>query len=69
MGNHKEAIPDYDVIIKADPKNAEAYYNRGISKMNVQDFKSGCDDFRKAVELGYKPAEQMVNIYCPKENK
>ena len=68
LKNHKEAIPDYDMAINADPKNPEIYYNRGISKMNVQDNNGGCEDFRKALELGYQPAEQMINIYCPKTN-
>ena len=66
MGNHKEALPDYDEAINADPKNYEAYYNRGISRMNIQDAKGACEDFHRSLELGYKPAEQMVNIYCPK---
>ena len=64
MGNHKDALPDFDIAIKYDPKDAEAFFNRGISRMNVKDTKGGCEDFRKALELGYQPAEQMVKIYC-----
>ncbi|KAB2871079.1 MAG: tetratricopeptide repeat protein, partial [Bacteroidales bacterium] len=68
LGNHKEALPDYDAAIIADPKNPEAYFNRGISRINLQDTKGGCEDFHKSLELGFKQAQQMINMYCPKNS-
>ena len=55
---------DYNVIIELDSRNAEAYYNRGISRMNIQDTEGACSDFNRAVELNYQPAEQMLKLYC-----
>ena len=32
LGNHKDAIADYNQAIALNPQNAEAYNNRGIVK-------------------------------------
>jgi tetratricopeptide (TPR) repeat protein len=33
------SIKDYDKAIKLEPKNTDAYYNRGSSKMYLKDYK------------------------------
>ena len=32
LKQHKEAIADYDKAIELNPKDADAYYNRGVAK-------------------------------------
>jgi tetratricopeptide (TPR) repeat protein len=62
---HKEAISDFNVAINLKNSFAEAYYGRAISKIRTQaDMIEGCNDFKKALALGYKEAQNMINIYC-----
>jgi lipoprotein NlpI len=63
---HKEAVADYDMTIKLNPKQPEAYYNRGISRVNISDMKGACADFDTAIKMGYTPAKEMKIIYCGK---
>ena len=37
-GNYQGAILDYTKAIEIDPNNANAYVNRGITKMNLYDY-------------------------------
>jgi hypothetical protein len=46
------------------PADPVGYYNRGISRINVNNNQGGCEDFAKAVELGYGPAKDMQKMYC-----
>ena len=42
LGQHLAAILDYDIAIKLEPDFAEAYYNRGIAKVDLETILS-CD--------------------------
>jgi tetratricopeptide (TPR) repeat protein len=65
LNQHKEAISDFDIAIKLKKDFAEAYYGRAISKISTQSStREGCIDLKKALSLGYKDAQNMINIYC-----
>lgn len=56
LKEYTKSLNDFNVSIELDPQNGFAYFNRGLLKEELKDFKSAEKDFRKAEELG-------VNIY------
>ncbi len=59
-GNFDEAASFYTQAIEADPKYAEAYYNRGLLRFARQDFVGAESDLNKAIELA--PNDPMAYI-------
>lgn len=64
IGDYVGAITDCDTAIMMRPKNAWAYYIRGISKILLRKKDSGCLDLSKAGELGYEEAYDAIKEYC-----
>lgn len=60
---HEKAIKDYDMALKFNPNLAEAYYNRGISKIKVGKKEEGVRDLSKAGELGLYTAYSVIKKY------
>ncbi len=60
----RESIMDYDKAIKFDSTFCSSYYNRALSKKELGQIKSACDDWKKALDLGLKEAEEMIKKYC-----
>ena len=58
------AISDYTKAIEIDPKYADVYRNRGISKELIEDMKGACADWRKASDLGVEDAANWVRDQC-----
>ena len=44
-GLHFEAISNYDMAIKLNPNNADAYYYRGIAKHNLGQYDAAIVDY------------------------
>ena len=53
-GQHELAIQNYDEAIHLNPQYANAYYNRGIAYMGLDQQELANLDFAKAKELGYE---------------
>ena len=51
-------------MLDIDPKIANAYRNRGISKENDGDLKGACADWEKASALGDKDAAGWAKDQC-----
>mmetsp|Transcript_33519 Transcript_33519/g.24582 ORF Transcript_33519/g.24582 Transcript_33519/m.24582 type:complete len:218 (-) Transcript_33519:73-726(-) len=51
MGNNQAALADFNKAIKIDPVDFEAYYYRGISKLNQKHFYEALDDLKKSYDL------------------
>lgn len=60
LKDYKAAITDYDEVIRRDPELAEAYYNRGICHLSIQQTEQGLDDLRRAGELGIVDAYSII---------
>jgi len=56
----KEAMADYDKAIELDPGYGSSYFNRGIARQHLGDKKGACEDFNKALALGYENAITKV---------
>ncbi len=66
LGNYKEAIDDYSLIIESslgNPKLQEGLYYRGLSKINLKQMDAGCLDLYKAKDK-FPDAEEKIKIYC-----
>jgi lipoprotein NlpI len=50
-GDRAGAIADYTRAIKLDPKNVDAYNNRGTEKQNAGDVAGAFADFSRAIEI------------------
>jgi tetratricopeptide (TPR) repeat protein len=63
LQDYEGAIADYTKAIKVDPNYSEAYHNRGILSIRLGQSEDGCLDVRKASELGYQLAHEMLGKY------
>ncbi|OGN76201.1 MAG: hypothetical protein A2X25_08205 [Chloroflexi bacterium GWB2_49_20] len=52
-GDYQEAIDLLDEVISKDKKRVEAYYQRGLAYLGLEEFKKASTDFKSAV--GYDP--------------
>ncbi len=50
-GRYAEAIKNYNVILRLDAREHEAYFYRGIAKYNLGDYNGALSDFDAAIEL------------------
>ena len=62
--DYRGAIADYTKRIELNSDYAEAYFNRGITKLILGQKDSECLDFSKAGELGYSKAYNLIRKYC-----
>lgn len=62
--DYKGAIPYCNEAIFSNPKEGEAYYYRGNAKYALKDTSGACIDLRKALELGYKKADEVILKSC-----
>ena len=64
MGEYKSAIEDLNRAIELEPEFAEAYFNRGLTKIFLDDVEGGAMDLSKAGELGILGAYNIIKRYC-----
>lgn len=62
--DYKYAIKNLNQAIEIDPKHADSYYFRGIAKNELGQKDCGCQDLRKALDLGYTDASKSIKMYC-----
>lgn len=66
--DYEGAIQDYLRVIQADSAEIEfkqqAYYNLGNTKHNMKDENGACENWKKALELGDKSAQKLIDKYC-----
>lgn len=64
IGNTGEAMKEYSTAIKMDKDFGQAHYYRGMLKIATDKKKSGCEDIRTAIKLGYEEAQAAMDKYC-----
>ena len=52
FGQYQMAIEDFNNAIRLKPDDADTYFNRGFVYFNQSNIISGCEDAKKACELG-----------------
>lgn len=60
--NFTACLNDLNACTRLNPNFAEAYYWKGVVKVNLK--QNPCADLRSAVNLGFTPAQQSINMYC-----
>lgn len=63
-GEYKEAEKVYSSAIKIEDDLSEAYFNRGITRIFLDDIEGGALDLSKAGELGEIKAYNIIKRYC-----
>lgn len=61
LNNIEKEIFKFDEKINLNSKDSELYYKRGLSKMQLSDFKEAIEDFNKAIELKLEFGEAYHN--------
>lgn len=67
VNDYYGALLDYDMVIKLNPTYAEVYFNRGIIKFKLGDYKGACIDWSSANEYGYEEAIKLIHENCNKK--
>lgn len=60
--NYIACLQDLETCIALDKNYAEAYYWKGVVKVNMK--QNPCEDLKKAVDLGFTAAQQPLANYC-----
>ncbi len=60
----EEAIMDYDMALRIDPKNTPALVNRGSAFMSMGLIPEACADWKKAAEAGATDATDLIKANC-----
>lgn len=60
--NFQACLQDLDACIKLKPDEAEAYYWRGVARINLK--QDPCGDFKEAYQNGFPEAGSALAKYC-----
>jgi len=60
-GQYKEAIPQFDMVIRVLPKFAQAYNGRGLAHFYNDEIDLALEDFNTAIELKPDMADAYMN--------
>ena len=55
--------------IQINPKNVDAYFMRGVLRIEFGDMKNGCLDLSKAGELGDSKAYEVIKEKCNQKDQ
>jgi tetratricopeptide (TPR) repeat protein len=58
------AISNLKTVIEIAPQNAEAWFNKGLIHIYLQESEEGCLDLSRAGELGVSSAYMVIKKYC-----
>lgn len=67
--DYKNAISKINKIVFIDPQNARAFFLKGKSELAIDQKDNACMDLRKAGELGYYDAYELITKNCVKKEK
>ena len=63
----KDEIAELTKLIETNPQDADAYYNRGNAKEQLEDYQGAIDDYSKAIEINPQYADAYNNRGAAKE--
>ncbi|WP_029320336.1 tetratricopeptide repeat protein [Butyrivibrio sp. AE3004] len=63
LGKYDEATKVYDAILDLRKRDKEAYYMRGMARLNSEDHDGAINDFNKAMSLSPRNYDLRIMIY------
>ena len=63
-GNPRDVIPDCNRVIELEPGNKNAYFLRGLALYQLGREEEACDDFYRAIELGFQVLKEAEHERC-----
>lgn len=63
LKEYHEAIVDFSIVIKNNPNNPIAHYNKGVALFQLGELEEACKCWKKVKELGFDIADEVL-IYC-----
>ena len=64
FGQYQEAIADFTTAVNLNRNFAEAYYNRGLTYIFINQTNKGCNDLKQSEILGLTKAIDKINHFC-----
>ncbi|MDD4746964.1 MAG: CDC27 family protein [Salinivirgaceae bacterium] len=64
LKNWNKGMDYINIVITAEPENAEYYIIRGQIYLEMAEKKKACNDFKKAKKLGSLDAKIIMKIHC-----
>jgi Flp pilus assembly protein TadD len=64
MKDDAGAMEDFNKAILLAPDYQDAYHNRGLLRLLLNDKDGACFDWRRAAELGKTDSREAVAKYC-----
>jgi tetratricopeptide (TPR) repeat protein len=58
------SINDYDLALKFNSSNGNIYYNKAMTEIKMNRTNDACSDLKKALQLGYYPANELITSNC-----
>ena len=63
MGNHHEAILDFDRAIDNDPEYALSHFHRGVSQLKLREYEEAIDLGQQVPESPFIEIGQLASVY------
>lgn len=60
LKDYQKAIRDFSKSMELNPKDATAYYNRGIAYGGLGNHQQAIEDIKIAARLGFKEAQDLL---------
>ena len=60
LGNHSQAIEDFDRVIGIDPEDGRAYFNRAVAYGELGDRSRAIEDLKTAARLNNEDAKDFL---------
>jgi len=64
MGLFQEAIQDYTMALKSDPKNLQYLHNRGVCFERIHEYNKAVEDFTEEINLSNCSTSYFIRGYC-----
>jgi tetratricopeptide (TPR) repeat protein len=61
MKNYADAVRDYNAAIQHKPDSAKAYYNRGLARAAMGDFRHAAEDFSTSLKYNRNDPDAVYN--------
>ncbi|MDB5256081.1 MAG: hypothetical protein JWM14_776 [Chitinophagaceae bacterium] len=62
--DYKKALLDFDYCIQLNPKDGEAYFQKALIQLEMQNQAEACESLKQALKAGNTEAKQLIKKTC-----